>query len=517
MISPPRLQHPDVVIVGAGFGGLGCALSLCERGVKPLVLEALRYPGGCASTFQRDGYRFESGATLFAGLGANQRFGRWISRYQLPVKTKWLDPVVELRTPSMRLPILADRAAFVESMANKAGAKASNVRRFFALAAQVSDALWPLLDEPELLPPFSLGMMARHSLRLRNYVALPGLVGRPLIDVFRRFELDTFEPLMTWARALCQITVQCPPEEAEAPVSLSALDYPWRGTAHVVGGVGQLAEALVGAIESLGGEVRLAERVKSVARIGDGTAVGHGRFRVTTNRGEYEAPLVAANVLPGDFKGLFVSPNDATSLSGDRTFSTLESAVKTGWGAGMWYFVTKPPEGTDAEPHHLELIQNPREPFLEGNHVFVSISGADETERAPEGLRTVTVSTHVHPPHARDLSTEEAAQYTGDVQARMKATLTRLAPEWMAGVVHEMPGSPRTFARFTRRTGGYVGGIPRRANWRQYLQMGPLEPVRGAWMLGDTVFPGQSILATAVGGHVVAGQMAQRLEATRAR
>jgi phytoene dehydrogenase-like protein len=38
----------DALVVGAGFGGLGAALSLAERGAWVVIYEALKYPGGHA-------------------------------------------------------------------------------------------------------------------------------------------------------------------------------------------------------------------------------------------------------------------------------------------------------------------------------------------------------------------------------------------------------------------------------------------------------------------------------------
>ena len=64
----------DSIVVGAGFGGLGAALQLAEGGQKVLLLEALKYGGGCAATFKRGDYRFEAGATLFSGFSEGQLF-----------------------------------------------------------------------------------------------------------------------------------------------------------------------------------------------------------------------------------------------------------------------------------------------------------------------------------------------------------------------------------------------------------------------------------------------------------
>ena len=96
------------------------------------------------------------------------------------------------------------------------------------------------------------------------------------------------------------------------------------------------------------------------------------------------------------------------------------------------------------------------------------------------------------------------------VQDRMRATLAALAPE-LEGCTLEMPGSPRTFERFTLRENGAVGGVPRRAGLTNYegLFDGTIAP--NAWLVGDSVFPGQSTLATAVGGRRVAERIARAL------
>ena len=80
----------------------------------------------------------------------------------------------------------------------------------------------------------------------------------------------------------------------------------------------------------------------------------------------------------------------------------------------------------------------------------------------------------------------------------MRATFAARAPEWAEGVVEVMTASPRTFQRFTGRAAGAVGGIPRRAGLGHYLGAWPRSVMDGLWMVGDSVFPGQSTLATAV-------------------
>ncbi|AKJ08473.1 C-3',4' desaturase CrtD [Archangium gephyra] len=479
----------DAVVVGSGFGGLATALELTRRGARVALCETLNYPGGCASTFRRHGYAFEAGATLFSGLDEEQLFGRWVRELGLDVTVDWLDPMVELRTPGMRLEVYRDRQRLIDQLCAFPEAPADAVRDFFTLQRQVAQALWPLFDDPTLLPPLDVRALLRHASRALRYTPLVRWMGRPLGSVLERLGLLRFTPLRTYLDALCQITVQCAAAEAEAPFALAAMDYYWRGTGHVRGGIGRLASALAGAVSAGGGEVLYANRVKSLEAV-------PGGWKVSARRGELLARHVVANVLPQGLMRLLGLPPEQLPAR----LRELAGRVADGWGAVMLYLVTRAPGEASPGAHHLELVQNEQAPFVEGNHLFASLSGEADTGRAPPGHRTLTVSTHVPLRSLTGRSEEEQARLVSTIQERMRQGLRRLAPEWMENLQHEMTASPRTFERFTQREAGAVGGVPRRAGLYHYRTLGPRPVMDGLWLVGDSVFPGQSTLATALGG-----------------
>ncbi|MFO0563705.1 MAG: NAD(P)/FAD-dependent oxidoreductase [Polyangiales bacterium] len=473
----------DAVVVGAGFGGLSAALSLAERGARVVLCESLKYPGGCASTFSRGENRFEAGATLFSGFAEGQPFRQWIDRHSMDVTVDPLDPMVELRTDTMSLAVSSKREALVRALCAMPDAPVRAIERFFAEQRAVADALWALFAEPSLLPPLSARAALAHVARLGQYAPVARVIGRSVRSVLERHGLDGFEPLRQYIDATLQITVQTSSVEAEAPFGLASMDYYFRGTGHVRGGIGSLATAMARAIEASGGVVRMSDRVNAIER-------SHGGWMVRARRGNILAKTVVANVLPSAVERLCRQRYGVTS--------ELTALVEEGWGAAMLYLVIDDDPSLPVGAKHYELVLDHSRDFVEGNHVFLSLSDRRERERARPGRRTATCSTHVRARELRAMSDAAQRAYVERVQDEMRRTLRARAPEISARIAREETASPRTFERFTGRAGGFVGGVPRRVGLAQYARLWPTEVDRGLWLVGDSVGMGQSTLATAL-------------------
>ncbi len=65
----------DVVVIGAGNGGLTAALTLARSGRKVLLLERHNVPGGCATSFVRGRFEFEVALHQLSGVGRPERPG----------------------------------------------------------------------------------------------------------------------------------------------------------------------------------------------------------------------------------------------------------------------------------------------------------------------------------------------------------------------------------------------------------------------------------------------------------
>jgi phytoene dehydrogenase-like protein len=161
--------------------------------------------------------------------------------------------------------------------------------------------------------------------------------------------------------------------------------------------------------------------------------------------------------------------------------------------------------------HHQVIIGRP---LGEGRTVFLSLSPAWDSGRAPAGHRALTISTHTQFGPWNDLYENDRLGYEMSKQTyteRLLDSASRAIPGLRDAACLVLPGTPVTFERFTRRAWGWVGGFPQ---VNLFQSWGPrLAP--GLWMVGDSIFPGQSTAAVALGGIRVAQDMQLVLQGKR--
>jgi len=122
----------DVVVVGAGIGGLTCAAYLAKFGVRVLVVERHSVPGGLCSFFKRKGFRFDCGAHYFGGLGDSKSLGGMLLRpLGLDLEFLRVDPVDILHFPGRRLELPASLEDHIDLLRKTFPAEAEPIEAFF--------------------------------------------------------------------------------------------------------------------------------------------------------------------------------------------------------------------------------------------------------------------------------------------------------------------------------------------------------------------------------------------------
>ncbi|HPF04173.1 MAG TPA: NAD(P)-binding protein, partial [Bacteroidales bacterium] len=84
----------DIIIIGAGLGGLTAGAKLSREGMKVLVIEQHSCPGGCATTFRRGPFTLEVGLHEMDGPGGRDIKNRIFSELDVTGKVDFL-PVPE--------------------------------------------------------------------------------------------------------------------------------------------------------------------------------------------------------------------------------------------------------------------------------------------------------------------------------------------------------------------------------------------------------------------------------------
>ncbi len=478
-----KVQELNVVVIGAGVGGLAAGALLAHKGAQVTVLEAEEYAGGCAATFSRGGYRFDAGATMgcgfhpggpMASLGEELGIGWPVT----PEAVAW-----HYRHKNLQLDLSRQRSEIIHHFPRSAP--------FWDEQARLAKLLWHLSKNGLAWPIQSVGD-ARH-LVLSALSQLPGtarllqFATTTTLQWLKRHALDTDLEFVRFIDSQLLVSVQTTSPYANALNAAIALDLPAAGAYRVKGGMGSIAERLAAFIEAHGGAVlyrKEVNRIDSVRRQVIGVETSDGSALA--------ADMVLANL----------TPESLVRLTGEECVAAAPRALSPYWSAFTLYLGMEAALFTDLRAHHLQLVGQSGE-LGEGNSIFVSFSPTDEPGRAPEGLCAVTISTHARPEawfEARERGEAAYMELKNRYTERTLDLFSEHFPLARQAIRSITAATPVSWERYTGRFHGHVGGYP------QCSLFGVRSPVtrfENLFLVGDSIFPGQSLPGVVTGARRV--------------
>ena len=498
----------DVVVIGAGIGGLVTASQLAAKGVRVLVLERYLIPGGSGGSFRRAGYTFDVGASMIFGFG-EQGHTNLLTRALADVDQRCEtvpDPVqLAYHLPGgLEVAVDRDYETFIARLTALFPHEAKGIRAFYDTCWQVFRCLdaMPLLSLED--PAYLAKVFFRAPLACLGLARwLPFNVG----DVARAHICD--EQLLRFIDMECFCWSVMPADRT--PMINAGMVFSDRhagGINYPRGGVGVIAEKLVAGLEVHGGTIRYRARVVEVL-IENGTAVG-----VRLASGEtIRARRVVSNATRWDtFAG---AADQAGSMARPLVAQDHTPRAETSWrrryrpspsflSLHLGIDAAVVPAGFHC--HHL-LLEDWAAMEDEQGVVFVSMPTLLDPSLAPPGHHIL----HTFTPSAIEAwNGLSPSAYRAKKQADAERLIGRLEvilPGLAGAIRHQEVGTPRSHRRFLGRMGGTYGPIPA-------LRLPGLLPmpfnrtgVPGLYCVGDSCFPGQGLNAVACSGFACAHRL----------
>jgi phytoene desaturase len=344
----------EIVVVGAGMGGLAAAIRLAAAGRSMIVLEAAETPGGKVGEETVDGVAFDTGPSLLTLPGVLDDLFRAAGTTladELTLRTP--DPAFRYLWPDGTvLDLHPDPADSLDSVRGALGAEAADeYAAFLAYARRIWEAAAPHFvygAAPSLRRIAATGATGAAALvRIDPLARMRGAIERRaraphLRDLFTRFATYNGS------------------DPRRAPATLNCIAHVELGLGGhgVEGGMGALVRALVRVAERLGVEVRCGARVTAIER-------ADGAVRVHTAGGATHR-----------CRGVVVNA-DAAHLFGEL-LPTLTSRGSAPPSMSGWTAVVRARRRPEGRPAHAVLF--PGRDYLEE---FVDIFDRDRPPREP--------------------------------------------------------------------------------------------------------------------------------------
>ncbi len=267
----------DVVIIGAGLGGLECAYILAKNGLKVCILEKCGVVGGALQSFKRAGTKFDTGFHYVGGIEDGQSLYplfKYFNLLHLPWHKLDTDCFDRIVIDGRTFRHANGYKHFTDTLAEDFPSQKDSLRKFVGVIASTAARANAVINEPS--SAYDLFSDPLFSTSTRDYL-VSCFNDRLLIDVIAGSGLKI------------DITQKNLPFFIFAEISNAYIQSAYRLECEG----GAIAESLSDDVRRMGGVIFTKQEVMSIA-VKDGKAYG-----VTTTDGVfYESDWIVSDVHP---------------------------------------------------------------------------------------------------------------------------------------------------------------------------------------------------------------------------
>jgi len=486
--------NQKIIVIGAGIGGLTAAALLAKRGYEVIVYDLAIAAGGCASTFKRRGFTFDVGATQVAGLESGGVHDRIFRELEIePPEATYCDPACAVFLPNENEPINFWRDR--EQWQLERQTQFPNSEPFWQFLDDLFWRSWRFQSRDPILPPRNIwdAWQLLKALRIDTLATFPytfSTVG----DALRGFGLANDQRLRTFLDLQLKLYSQVNAEETALLYAATALAVSQNplGLFHLKGSMQVLSDRLIASIERDGGKILMQHQAVEIKEEGKRKGVKVKNLKT----GEVfwdEADHVVANV----------TVHNLVQLLGEQAPKGYAKRVANLKPASVAFVVylgvdrTAIPENC---PPHLQFLEAGDQP----HSLFISVSKEGDG-RAPEGKATIIASEFT-----------DASVWYGDEDYKvLKQKFTERAIAQLSTyfqlneqtIIHVEAATPQTFARYTGRDRGIVGGVGMRVSTFGPFGFANRTPLKNIWLVGDSTHPGEGTAGVSYSALTVVRQI----------
>lgn len=450
-----HLLSYDVLIVGAGIGGLTCGAYLANAGLDTLVVEKNSFPGGYCSVFNRGRFTFHAGPEGIIGLGKEGfvRHGLRELGVEKDIEFIRIEPLDRTFFCGMEIVTGTNMEEHIKSLQNHFPKEKDSIPKFFhVMAKMVSE-----VTSPAFKPPKGLLSMIKFALRFPTTAKYGRRTFKDFLDAFFKDQrlkfLLGFYP-SNW--------LGVPPSKLMAPWAVVALGLAYReGLFYPKGGIQRFTECIAGGLKKYGGELMLGKAVSKIL-VENGCAVGVQLEDGATLRSKYIVSnadvkqtflkLVGEHYLERDFVA-YVRQLEQ-SVSGFTVYLGVDMNLRK-YDSYINYL------GEDEDADWDEYHQTLQSGELELGGIGIRIPSNLEPSYAPAGKSSVILiklapysyknNWMIGPEGAR---TKRYQSLKKEVADKMVMMAEKVIPDLSKHIIVKDAATPLTFERYTWNTEG---------------------------------------------------------------
>lgn len=450
------MSNYDVIVVGAGNGGLIAAANTSKGGLKTLLLEKHNLPGGCATSFRRGRFEFEPSLHELCSVGTKEKPDTIYNIFDsVGAKIDWRYEDTMYRTivkgeDGYDVTVKAFREPFYDSMEKAVPGCREKVKAFIELNDKCDDALAYVAKKKG--NPNPLVMVLKHA----DFMRCASHSTDEVLDALDMPEKAKNILTTYWGY------LGVPTDELNCLHFLSMLtSYMDNGAAMPYKRSHELSLALCDVIYKNGGEIRYNSEVTEFLYNDEGAVIG-----VVANGEKLYAKEVISNVIADN---VFARSKDAKLPERDVK---LANARDFGISVATIYI------GLDATPDEIGIkdytvfvanegnARKQNDNRLDGGFYIVNCLNKVIPDSSPEGTCTLFFTMPIYGSDIpKDLKPEEYKKYKTDLAEKYIRDYEETMGINIMDHIEEISiATPVTFARYLGTPEGTIYGY-RNSGW----------------------------------------------------